>query len=83
MNPNKRELCVKPIQPKEKKTFCESAHFSVEVPISLVSKVVEPRPFGTAKPPNQWLGGSAVRTGRNESRFVLPEVNFQSHTSSG
>ena len=27
MNPKERELCVKPIQHKEKKTFSECAHF--------------------------------------------------------
>jgi len=48
-----------------------------------MSKIIESRSFGTAEPPNQWLGGSAVRTGRNETRFVLPEVNSQSRTSSG
>jgi hypothetical protein len=82
VNPNECELCVKPIQHKEKKTFSECAHFCV-VLLSLVSKIVEPRSCGTAKPPNHWPGGSAVRTGRNETRFVLPEVNFQSQTSSG
>src|SRR5882672_11844155 len=79
MNPEECELCVKPIQHKEKKTFCECAHFvwSTSLPMS---KIVEPRTFGTAKPPNHWLGGSAIRTGRNETRFVLTELNFQSHT---
>lgn len=47
-----------------------------------MAKVARPRPFElrnlrTVKP-----RGSAVRTGGNETRFVLTEVKFQSRSSS-
>ncbi len=71
MNPNECELCVKPIQHKEKKTFCQCAHFFVEYFSPWCRKLLNLGPFGTAKPPNRWLGGSAVRTGRNETRVLL------------
>src|SRR5438876_12372644 len=37
----------------------------------------------TAKPPGAGPRGFAVRTGRNETRFVLPKVKSQSRQSSG
>jgi len=52
MNPEKRELGIEPIQHKEKKAFCKGAHV-LGVLLSFASKIVEPRPFRTAKPPNR------------------------------
>src|SRR2546430_17084737 len=88
MNPEKRELRIEPIQHKEKKAFCQGAHvlgvvLSFRQKISNVrqkmsnASLSELRNLRTVE-----LGGSAVRTGRNESRFVLPEVKFQWRLSS-
>jgi hypothetical protein len=47
-----------------------------------LKKVVTPRPFELRNLRTLKLGGSAVRTGRNETRFVLSEVKFQLRSSS-
>jgi len=47
-----------------------------------LKKIVTPRPFELRNLRTVKLGGSAVRTGRNETRFVLSEVKFQSRSSS-
>ncbi len=47
-----------------------------------MKKVVTPRPFELRNLRTVKLGGSAVLTGRNETRFVLSEVKFQSRSSS-
>jgi len=71
MNPNECELCVKPIQHKEK-NFFRVRPFLCSASLPGVDKFVEPRSCGTAKPPNHWPE-VPPSYGRNETRFVLPK----------
>ena len=80
MNPEERELRIDPIQNKEDDAFCQCSHVLRSAP--LLKKVVTPRPFELRNLRTVKLGGSAVRTGRNETRFVLSEVKFQLRASS-
>lgn len=57
MDPKERELRVKPIQRKEKKTFCECAHFLWRVLLSLCRKLLN---FGPSELRNLRTNGSEV-----------------------
>ena len=50
--------------------------------LSWCKKLLDLGPFELRNLRTVKLGGSAVRTGRNETRFVLSEVKFQSGASS-
>src|SRR5260370_630747 len=81
MNPEECELRVEPIRDKENNAFCQCSHVLRRA--LLLKEVVTPGPFELRNLRTVKLGGSAVRTGRNETRFVLSEVKFQSRASSG
>src|SRR5712692_5929816 len=80
MSPEERELPIEPIQNKKNNAFSQCSHVLRN---ALLLKVVRPRLFELRNLRTVKLGGSAVRTGRNETRFVLTEVKFQSRSSSG
>src|SRR5258708_7930506 len=82
MNPEESKLRIEPIQREEKKTFCECAHV-LGVPSPLRQKLLNLGPSELRNLRTLGPGGSAVRTGRNETRLVLVEVKSQSPSSSG
>src|SRR5205807_3790905 len=82
MNPEESKLRVDPVQRKEKNTFSECAHV-LGVLLLLRQKLLNLGPSEIRNLRTRWLRGSAVRTGRNETRLVLVEVKSQSRPSSG
>src|ERR1700730_6759746 len=83
MNPEERELRVEPVQYKKKKAFSQCAHFLGVLSFYKCENLLNFGPSELRNLRTLGPGGSAVRTGRNETRFVLAKVKFQSPSSSG